>query len=395
MRRTVTLLIVIACLLLLAGTQAPALAQQASKQDPTSLTQGLIIFTQYPAQVAEIGETVTFNITLRSTGTPQTVRLDMKEIPEGWTATFRGGGDVIQAVYVEPEKDANVTLRLEPPEDITGGFYRFVVLARGENTTAELPIELTIKEKLPAKLKLTVELPRIKGSPTSTFRYDAKLKNEGDEDLTVNLVADAPEGFRVTFKLVGKEVTTIPLEANKQKSLTIEVRPFTDLPAGEYPITVRAQGSEVQATLDLVAEVTGQPKLSVTAPDGRLSGQAYAGRETPLKVVVKNTGSAPAVGVEMSASEPSGWSVEFDPKKIEEIPAGQQVEVTAKIKPAEKAVAGDYMVTIRARPEGSSSESAEFRITVLTSTLWGVIGVALIAVAVVVVGLAVVRFGRR
>jgi uncharacterized membrane protein len=53
------------------------------------------------------------------------------------------------------------------------------------------------------------------------------------------------------------------------------------------------------------------------------------------------------------------------------------------------------MVTVSARPEDGNSESADFRITVLTSTLWGVAGVALIAVAVVVVGLAVARFGRR
>jgi uncharacterized membrane protein len=32
---------------------------------------------------------------------------------------------------------------------------------------------------------------------------------------------------------------------------------------------------------------------------------------------------------------------------------------------------------------------------VVTSTLWGIAGIALIAVAVGVVGIAVVRFGRR
>jgi uncharacterized membrane protein len=53
------------------------------------------------------------------------------------------------------------------------------------------------------------------------------------------------------------------------------------------------------------------------------------------------------------------------------------------------------VVTFRARPEDVSAESVEFRVTVRTSTLWGVAGVALVAVAVVVVGLAVARFGRR
>jgi uncharacterized membrane protein len=53
------------------------------------------------------------------------------------------------------------------------------------------------------------------------------------------------------------------------------------------------------------------------------------------------------------------------------------------------------MLTVRARPQDSGYESADFRITVLTSTLWGVVGILLIAVAVAVVGWAVMRFGRR
>ena len=46
------------------------------------------------------------------------------------------------------------------------------------------------------------------------------------------------------------------------------------------------------------------------------------------------------------------------------------------------------------RPAGSP-KSANFRITVLTSTLWGAVGIAIIAIALLVVVFAVARFGRR
>ncbi|MGH2536734.1 MAG: NEW3 domain-containing protein, partial [Candidatus Promineifilaceae bacterium] len=78
-----------------------------------------------------------------------------------------------------------------------------------------------------------------------------------------------------------------------------------------------------------------------------------------------------------------------------EIAAGGSAEVTATITPSEQALAGDYVVTFRATPEGGAAASAEFRITARTSTLWGVVGIGLIAVAVAVVGMAVSRFGRR
>lgn len=266
---------------------------------------------------------------------------------------------------------------------------------RGANAEARLPIELILQEQLPPSLHFDIDLPTLRGTPDTTFRYNATLRNDGDKDIAVNLVADAPQAFQVSFKLSGQDVTSIPLAAKESKSLSIEARALSSVPAGAYQINVQAQGGVAQASTTLTAEVTGQPELSVTAPDGRLSGQAYAGSDTPITLVVQNTGSAPARGIELSASPPSGWSVTFDPKQIPEVPSGQQVNVTAHVRPAEQAVAGDYMVTITARRAEGASKSADFRITVLTSTLWGIVGVVLIAVAVGVVGLAVARFGRR
>jgi uncharacterized membrane protein len=121
----------------------------------------------------------------------------------------------------------------------------------------------------------------------------------------------------------------------------------------------------------------------------------YAGRETPLKILLVNNGTSTARAIELSASGTTGWIIEFEPKIVNELPANQQIEVTAKVRPSDKAVAGDYMLTMRAQPAEGPAQSTEFRITVLTSTLWGVVGIVLIAIAVGVVALAVFRFGRR
>jgi uncharacterized membrane protein len=390
------ILISILSMLAVLGAAGPSLVLAQAPQDPGLPAQALTISTGYPAQETEIGQIVTFPLTLQTQeSTPQVVWLEMGEIPQGWTATFRGGGRIIDAVTVEPDQDATADLRLEPPKDVSAGTYHFVVLARDENVKAELPIDLSVAEKLPPSLELNVDLPTLKGTPSTTFRYQATLKNTGDQDLTVSFATDVPAGFQATIKSSSQEVADLPIKANESKRLDIEVKAYDTISAGQYRITVRALGSEAQASIELIAEVTGQPELSVKAPDGRLSGQAYAGDETPLNISVQNTGSAPARNIQLSASAPSGWTVEFQPKQIAEIQANQQVEVTAKMRPANKAIAGDYMVTINARSEGSPSGSAEFRITVLTSTLWGVAGIGLIAVAVAVVGLAVLRFGRR
>ena len=389
MRRFLTIFLMLALALVVLGQVGPVHAQAAQGDD-------LVVFTRYPAQVVERGKNISFSLTLQSLGEAQIVHLEMAEMPDGWNATFRGGGNVVKAVYVEPDDDARVDLKLEPPADVEAGTYRFVVSARGEKGRAELPLELTMAEKLPARLTLSTELPTLKGSPTTTFRYSVKLRNEGDEALDVALVAEAPPPFFVTFKLSGKEVTSLPLEANETKNLNVEVKSLANaLPADSYPIRIRAQGGDTEASLTLNAEVTGQPDLTVTAPNGRLSGEAYVGKESTLTVIVRNGGTATAHNVELNASQPSGWKVEFNPKVIDQIAVGEQAQVTANIRPGDKAIAGDYMVTVRAKPADGVNESADFRITVRTSTLWGIVGVALIAIAVLVVAVAVIRFGRR
>ena len=113
-----------------------------------------------------------------------------------------------------------------------------------------------------------------------------------------------------------------------------------------------------------------------------------------MPILVTNTGTAAAEQVELSGSGPSGWKVEFDPKTVDRIAPNENKEVQARITPTVKAIAGDYVATLRASARGESA-SATFRVTVGTSTQWGIIGVGIIGAALLVLVGAVARFGRR
>ncbi|HEU4323047.1 MAG TPA: NEW3 domain-containing protein [Roseiflexaceae bacterium] len=391
-RRNWSALLLIACLALPFFGYAPALAQTGQQQ---AAAQGLTLFTRFPFQELSIGDGVTFPLTLRTGGAPQLVQLELDGLPEGWTASFRGDGKAIRAAYVDPEADTGVDLKIETPREVQADTYRFSVRARAADAEAALPLELTVKDKAPSALGLEVDLPTLRGLPDTTLRYDVQLTYDGDQSTTVNLLSEAPRGLEVSFKLAGQDVSSVPLNANETKNLSVEVKPFPDLAAGSYDIRVQAQGGNLQAETVLQAEVTGQPNLALSGPDGRLSGEATIGATTPFKLMLQNNGSAPVRNIELNASQPSGWAVTFEPQQIRELPSGQSVEVTANVKPADQAIAGDYQLTFTARPQDSPARSADFRVTLLTSTLWGVAGVALIAVAVAVVSLAVARFGRR
>jgi uncharacterized membrane protein len=389
MKRTIFYLLAFGSIILSSFTTSTAVVYAQEE------TQNLNISTNYPGFVAELGESVNLSIKLSVNSNPETINLLIGSMPSGWTATFRGGGKIINSVFVEPGSPASIDLRLDPPQDQKSGIHSFTVIAQGKNQKVELPITITIQEKVPANLVLESDLPIIKGTPTTVFRYNATLKNEGDQEITVNLTADVPKGFIVKYKLSGQEVTSFPIDANQSKTINIELNPLIEIPAGSYPFIIFASGGDLQAQLDLVAEVTGQHELSITGLDGRLSAKANAGRTTSIQLLLKNAGTASAQGVELSANLPSGWTITFDPETIAEIQPGEQMEITATLNPSEKAIAGDYMITVNARPVDGLTKSSEFRITVTTSTLWGIAGIGLIAVAVIVVAMAVGRFGRR
>ena len=94
------------------------------------------------------------------------------------------------------------------------------------------------------------------------------------------------------------------------------------------------------------------------------------------------------------SSAPDGWKIEFNPKTIGRIAPNQHKEVQALITPPDKAIAGDYVTTLTAASRGETGD-ANFRVTVTTSTMWGIAGVGIIGAALLIMVGAVARFGRR
>lgn len=360
--------------------------------------QGLTLSTPFPSQVIPPGAPVTLPIEVASYGLPpQVVELEVVQAPDGWQVSFLGEGRVVYAVYLGPDDSQSLTLKVEPLADAGLGDYSILLRATASGAAAELPIQLTLGEVFAPQLKLTAELPVLRGSATSSFTYRARLENDSDQDLLVSLTAEAPEGFEVVFKqsTSAQEFSSLAIEAGRTQNVNIEVHPPSEVIAGQYPIVVTAQGDQAVAQLQLTAEITGQPELNLTTQDGRLSGRVYSGRTTSLRIVVSNTGTAEAQNIRLESTPPSRWNVSFVPEVIDSLLPQTQVEVTVNIRPADQAVAGDYMLTLRAVAENGSRSSADFRITLLTSTAWGVVGLVLIAAALGVVALAVARFGRR
>jgi uncharacterized membrane protein len=372
---------------------APAGAQDGSKID----VKGLFLLTDYPAVSVRPGATSTVSLRLQNYNLPpERLALSVAGVPSGWTATLVGGGQPIAAAMPATNASVALELRLDVPKDAPVGTTNLTVSAKGGNTNIDLPVAVTLAKDLPAKLTLTPQLPDLRGNAKSSFEYQLSIKNDSGKKLTVALGADAPENFDTSFteQYGSQELSAVPIDAGQSKDVKLKVRPPSTVAAGKYKVTARVVAEDANVTADLGLEVSGQPKIDLSGRDGVLSTKAVAGQETTVPIVLTNTGDSAAEDITLSGTAPTGWKVTFDPKTVDKIAPNDTKEVQALITPPQQAIAGDYQATLRANWRGDSASST-FRVAVTTSTMWGIVGVGLIGMALLVLVGAVTRYGRR
>jgi uncharacterized membrane protein len=373
---------------------APAFAADtAAKPD----VKGLYLLTDYPAVSVQPGTTSTVNLRLRNYGlAPERLSLSVSGVPAGWTATLLGGGQPVAAAMPATDDSVSLDLRLDVPKNAKIGTHTLTINAEGSAAHVSLPVAVTLAKELPAKLSVQPQLPELRGSSTSSFEYTLTVKNDSGKKLLVSLAAQAPRNFDTSFTEAygSQQLTAVPIEAGKSKDVKLKVTPPDTVDAGHYGVEVRVAAEGAKASTKVALDVTGQPKLSLAGREGLLSASATAGNESSVPVIVTNTGTAPAEQIHLSATAPTGWKVTFSPKTIDRIAPNQHKQVTASIRPPSKAIAGDYVNTFTASTNGETGD-ANFRVTVTTSTMWGIAGVGIIGAALLIMVGAVMRFGRR
>lgn len=358
--------------------------------------QGLSISTPYPDQDAQPDDILSIPVTVGNFGLPPTLVKLAAQGPAGWNIAYIAEGRAVRSAYVQPQESSSVALRVIPPADVAPGTYRINLMARSGEVAAELPLNLTITGKPPLAIDLTTSLPTLKGAPSTEFKYLLSLRNKSTRELTIGLRGEAPPGFQVSFadQLKLQQVTTLPVNAGAVRAFNVILIPPARVPAGSYQVTIYAEAETASASVPLTLEVVGTEKLKLRSEDARVSGDAYVGDRSQVKLMLTNEGSAQARNIRLSSEGPAAWTVTLEPSLIDVMEPGDKVPVTTAIQPGPRALAGDYQLTLNATSD-TTTDTIDYRVTVRTSTVWGSVGILIVVIAIVVVGFATVRFGRR
>jgi uncharacterized membrane protein len=388
MRRARYLLLLLAGLVLAVGVPA-AWAQEA----PTTTPQVSLI-TRFPGVDLGPGDSASFPL-LVSGPEGERLALEVTALPEGWTATLQGSSGLVREMIIDPDSDYNPTLKVTVAEGAPDGDYTVTVTGTYSSGSVQLDLHLRVLAAASGGIEFTTDYPGLRGAADDSFSFTLQLKNDTPQELLFGLSGEGPVGWVIDARPEQQtRASTVTLSAGLSGTIKVDVDPPDNAAAGEYTIIARAQAGDEVFEVPLTIEITGNYDMAMSTPGGLLNFNVEAGATVPVDLVVTNNGTAPLSAVTFVPTLPNGWTVAFDPETLDQLAPGGVVTVTANITAAEDAVAGDYAMAFTAR-SAEDSAAVQLRATVETSAWWGLLGIAVIVVALGALGVVFWRFGRR
>ncbi len=253
-------------------------------------------------------------------------------------------------------------------------------------------------------LTLDSKYPVLTNDSGQSFTFGVDIKYAGNDKKTFNISATPPPGWSATTTAGYPEtqvsaVQISPVDINTPSTESVKVNLIPNqgkLPdPGDYTVTLKVSSGSLTQSIDLKATVKAKYSFTMTTETGNLNTQATAGKENHFSVSLINTGSAPIDKLSFTSTKPDGWIINFKPDKVDSLGSGQTTQVDVVITPPEgKTIAGDYIINLKS-DNGTVSKDMDVRVTVLTPTIWGWVGI--IIIVVVIAGLAVLfmKLGRR
>ncbi len=267
------------------------------------------------------------------------------------------------------------------------------VLAAEEECNGSAPPSEKELESGEPPLEVSCEFPVIEGVAGDIFEFKVFLMPMAKEyagKWNLNLIT--PSGWEATLWEIHRDqqVTSIDFCGERANSDYVKVKasslPDESPEPGEYAITLEVESADLKMSIDLTAVVTAEYGFDMDTTTGRLNTEVNGSSEKHIPILLENTGASPIGDIIFSSDKPEGWSITFNPKKIDIIEPDVKQKVDAMVSPPKEATPGDYLTIVKAK-NGNSSDSLILRITVTKPRAGGGPGIG-ISVGVIA-GLAV------
>jgi uncharacterized membrane protein len=204
---------------------------------------------EFPELRGSTTDTFRFDATLQN-HTAQQARFALAaEGPKGWKLQARPSLEEQAAtVSVDPNGEATIQVEADPPEEVKAGAYPVLLRATGQGTTLERKLMVEIAGSPALTLQTADERLNASGPAGDTTAVQLVVRNTGSAPLQgVRLSVSPPSGWEVSF-----QPDTLPsIPPGEEARATARVRPAGEAIAGDYSVTLNADGQNVKDSVDL------------------------------------------------------------------------------------------------------------------------------------------------
>ncbi|MCW4005959.1 MAG: NEW3 domain-containing protein [Candidatus Bathyarchaeota archaeon] len=354
----------------------------------------------YPGKSSNAGDFVRFEMALTNPfSVDMRFKLSVDQVPENWTAFMKStDGDYLTEVLLEADQTVNLVLEVKSPSSaLTNQTYELSANAEAVNQgiTDTISVTVTVTE-LANEITLTAKLPEVAVEAGNSVSYPLTVSNMGTTDRYLLLSVEPPANWKAVFRLGDVEVTRLYLYGGNSSDLTVIVTPPSSVALDTYtfPVKIKSESGVVLTEANLTTTVVGSYRLDMSL--STYMATANSGESATFTATITNSGYTTLTDLSMNITLPAdGWSVNISPVNVEMLKSRESATFNVEVTTPENTVAGDYMVSVKGESNQMGSGVTQVRLTVAASTSWGLYGIAIAAVFIILLIAVFWKFKRR
>jgi len=188
--------------------------------------------------------TFTFNAKLRNRTADNQVYALNSYAPPGWNVTFKASYKQVSSVNVEANHTQDITIEVDPPDELKAGKYKVPVMAATSSTSARMELEVVITGSYALELTTPQGLLSTDITAGNDKRIALVVKNKGSAPLrNINMQFAAPVNWDVTFD--PKKIAQ--LEPGQTAEVFATIKAADKAIAGDYVTSLEAKTPEVSS----------------------------------------------------------------------------------------------------------------------------------------------------
>lgn len=197
--------------------------------------------TEQPNMEGAANSSFTFNTELKNRTAEKQLYALRANAPRGWNVSFKPNYKQATSASIVPNATANISIEIDPPDQLAAGTYKIPVQAATRTTSARLDLEVVITGSY--EMELTTPRGVLSAGITAgdEERVELQVKNTGSAELTdIQLSASKPANWDVTFEPAKID----RLEPGKTAQAFATIKAAKKAIAGDYVTNLRAKTPE-------------------------------------------------------------------------------------------------------------------------------------------------------